>query len=263
MNLSIYTSLFNYNPDQFDLAAAFNNWGKYANEIVIGTLPDQFRPLSLIIQQFVIDCDFQVEIIVVEADTTLEDPRFDGKIKNAALQACSNEVVIQQDMDERIGGNKEEWFSRAKYLQQMNRPVAFMVPVIDIYKDLNHYKSIGQKWYLHIKEGTNRGPVNFAIRKDGSIDTDKSDGCELISECGNLLETYGCELGLETFRNNLPHVIHLGYLDLEKRAKHNRDFWSDMWTQTNGSKVEIPLDVKSIEKHNKAEEHNLGENWWI
>jgi hypothetical protein len=38
---SVYTSLFNYSPDKFDLVGAFKNWSKYADEIVIATFEDQ------------------------------------------------------------------------------------------------------------------------------------------------------------------------------------------------------------------------------
>ena len=39
-SISVYTSLFNYSPDKFDLVAALENWSKYADEIVIGTFKD-------------------------------------------------------------------------------------------------------------------------------------------------------------------------------------------------------------------------------
>ena len=49
------------------------------------------------------------KIKVVSVETDLEDPYFDGKLKEAALRQCKNEIVIQQDFDERIGGDPYQW----------------------------------------------------------------------------------------------------------------------------------------------------------
>ena len=157
MKTSIYTSLFNYDPDKFDLFGAFKNWSQYADEIVIATFEDQVKDLSVIVESEMLGLlnipEFQ---IVSCTDTSLDDPLFDGKLKNAALQACSNELVIQQDMDERISGDTEQWNTLKYVLINRQAPLAAMVPVIDLYKDYNHYKGVGGKWYLHIKEGSYR-----------------------------------------------------------------------------------------------------------
>jgi len=119
-SVSVYTSLFNYSPDKFDLTGAFSNWSNYADEIVIGTFKSQKQYLYHVIDDLESKskaADFCF-IKVVECDTSLEDPLFDGKVKNAALQECSNDIVIQQDMDERLGGKKEVWEGLFNYLSE-------------------------------------------------------------------------------------------------------------------------------------------------
>ena len=44
-SVSVYTSLFNYSPEKFDLIETFDNWSKYANEIVIATFKGGEREL--------------------------------------------------------------------------------------------------------------------------------------------------------------------------------------------------------------------------
>ncbi len=263
---SVYTSLFNYSPDKFDLVAAFENWSKYADEIVIGTFKDGQSELY----RAVADSTENLKscfIEVVECDTSLDDPLFDGKLKNAALQACSNDIVIQQDMDERLGGKKELWDGLVNYLcrSDQNTPSAFFIECIDLYKDYNHYKSLGQKWYLHTKQNTFRGPVNFAVRGDGTVDTEKSDTCELINIDGNLIPSFSLSKKFKdehgVFQTDLPHVIHLGYLDLEKRIENNK-FWGPVWSARNGKEVKVSTSLKELELDNDAKKHYLPVKWW-
>ena len=265
-SVSVYTSLFNYSPEKFDLIETFDNWSKYANEIVIATFKGGERELYRAVAESTekIKSCF---IKIVECDTSLDDPLFDGKLKNAALQGCSNDIVIQQDMDERLGGKKEVWEGLFNYLSGCNKkmPCAFFIECIDLYKDYNHYKSLGQKWYLHTKENTFRGPVNFAIRQDGTIDTDKSDTCELIDAEGNLIPPFTLNQSFKdengVFNTDLPHVIHLGYLDLEKRIENNK-FWSPVWTARNGKEVKVSTTLEELEVDNDAKKHYLPTKWW-
>jgi hypothetical protein len=271
MKTSIYTSLFNYSIDKFDLLGSFKNWSKYADEIVIATFEDQVKEVAHEAGMAYFNLnkiDLKIQTVSCP-DTSLDDPLFDGKLKNAALQACSNEFVIQQDMDERIGGETEQWNYLISYLSNLKPPYSVMIPVIDLYKDYNHYKSIGGKWYLHFKEGSSRGPVNFAKREDGSLDINKSDSCELIDENGNLIPYLVDSRFSQPFVNkeaesldiSMPHVIHLGYLDLTKRAEHNK-FRKKCWEAMDGKAVEVATTIEALEKENDCFIHGLGSRWW-
>lgn len=272
MKTSIYTSLFNYDPEKFDLLEAFKNWSKYGDEIVIATFEDQVEDITRAIQYSDPRCigwSYGVNLVSCP-DTSLDDPLFDGKLKNAALQACSNELVIQQDMDERLGGDIEQWNYLASVLKTLKPPYAAMVPVIDLYKDYDHYKAINAKWYLHLKEESYRGVVGFAKRGNGTLDISKSDSCELIDKNDNLIPYFVDPRFALPFTNkeaeqinpSMPHVVHLGYLDLTKRAEHNK-FRKKCWEAMDGRPVETATTVEQLEKENQCFKHNLGKEWWV
>ena len=62
------------------------------------------------------------------------------------------------------------------------------IPVVDLCKGEDYYKSIGFKWYMH-KQGLKRGVWPYAKLNNGKIDVNKSDTCELLDEDDNLVQT--------------------------------------------------------------------------
>lgn len=267
MKASVYTSLFNYSPDKFDLLGAFKNWFKYADEIVIATFQDQkefiIRSIQYSDPRFV-GWSYGVRVVSCP-DTSLDDPLFDGKLKNAALQACSNELVILQDMDERLGGNIDQWEYLGELLKKQEPPFACMIPVIDLYGDFGHYKNVNAKWYLSLKKDLYRGPVNFAKKENGLIDITKSDTTEAVDKDGNLVpyfydNRFYCEQE-NRFDVNQCHVIHLGFLNLEKRVENNK-FWKPHWESRCGESVEVATTLEKLVEENKAIPHGLAEKWW-
>jgi hypothetical protein len=260
--MQVYSSLFNFSPDKFDLGDAFDNWLKYANSVVVATFPDQIHSLDFQIREIYGD-KYVGKVFLTSGDTDLNDRFYDGKLKDIALKACTEDIVIQQDMDERLGGEKEKWEEFGTQLLKFGAPCAYMVQTIDLYKDYSHFKSVGRKWYLHTQKYTNRGPVNFAKRQDGTVDTNKSDGCELIDDLGDLLPTYLCDSFYKdgAFNIKAPHSCHLGYVDLKKRVA-NSGFWANSWSRLNGSEVKIARSIEEIEKENEVYKHGLPEKWW-
>jgi len=265
---SVYTSLFNYSPDKFDLLGAFKNWSKYADEIVIATFEDQAEDISAIVGSEM--CGFWniPEFQIVSCpDTSLNDPLFDGKLKNAALQACSNELVIQQDLDERVFGSVEEWEYLAHELDKYDYPITCGIQVIDLYKDYDHFKGVSFKFYFHKKKGIRRGVVNYAKRGD-YIDISLSDSTEPILEDGTLapyfVDTRFCESsdGKIKFDITKPGIAHLGYLDLDKRIENNK-FWKSVWDSRAGKDVEVATTLEKLEEENEAKPHGLPIKWWI
>ena len=263
MKISVYTSLFNVENGMFDIADALKNWFHYADEVVVATIKGQARKTY----EAVAAANIEGKVDVIEVDTSLDDPFFDGKLKNEALQNCTNDFVIQQDFDERIGGDRNLWEGLVAYLRRTPAVAAWMIPVIDLYGDTEHFKDVGRKWYLHRREGCFRGPVAFAKREDGTIDTEKSDTCELIDEHGNLVpflseERFATPPMFNTlFNDYAPHVIHLGYLNLEKRLENNK-FWQPVWSARNGKNVKVAETMDDLMMENVAIEHGLGKRWW-
>jgi hypothetical protein len=250
-NISVYTSCFNLSASFFDLEDAFSNWGIYANEICIASM-DTGDNTFQILKGYEGKKFNNAKVKVIYTDFKLEDYAFDGKLKNAALQACSNKFCIQQDLDERIGGMPNAWDILSEISLKNNIP-AFFIPVINLYKSKEYYSGISQKWYFHKKDGCYRGVVNFAKLND-KIDIERSDTCELIDKDGNLIPSADIYNGasnsdkINLFKNGNPYIIHLGYLDLQKREKQNQ-FWKPVWENRKGGEVKISNIEKEYFKH--------------
>jgi hypothetical protein len=91
------------------------------------------------------------------------------------------------------------------------------------------------------KEGLFRGPVSFAIKNYGYIDTSKSDTCELIDKNGNLVNSRLVSpvdissLRLSgSFPNSYAFVVHTGYVSFKDRLLRNLNFWNNHWKIESG-----------------------------
>lgn len=245
--ISVYTTAFNVVKGQFDVESALNNFSLLGDEIVIGTLNNSDETMD-VLKSF----SDRFPIKIVETGLSTDTFAVDGKLKEAALQKCSGDFFIQLDMDERAG-NLDAWNS---FISDENRLNSYfqgadsiMLPVVNLYRDIKSYKDIGRKWYVH-KKGLHRGIVNFAKLEDGRFDKTKSDGCELISNKGELVKT----LMVAQFKfieeydeANIPFVVHLGYLDIARRVKLNKDFWDKTWVSYDGKASGVLMDEKDAE----------------
>lgn len=238
--ISVYTTAFNIVKGGFDLSSALKNFSLVGDEIVIGTLKNEDNTLE-ILKGF---SDFY-PIKIVETDYDIRTFAVDGKLKDAALQSCSGEFCIQLDADERVG-NPDVWndlISPESNLKQVFiESDALMLPVIDLYRDINSYKGINRKWYIHKRVSVlwgklHRGVVGFARLADGKFDKEKSDGCELLYADATLA-TSAAFRQLETVEEldtaGIPFVVHLGYLDLARRDELNNRFWKETWASYGG-----------------------------
>mgnify|MGYP003643697619 CR=1 FL=1 len=254
--ISLYTTIFNLSNFNFDIEEAFSNWFYYVDEVVVTTLKDQLEEVTRAIKS----TKFKDSVKIISMDIDInEELYWDGKLKNAALERCNSDVVIQVDFDERISGEKETFRELATEINRHDFPCSIMLPTIDLYEDLNHFVNIGYKWYLHTRKGTQRGAVNFAIKEDGSFDPEKSDTCELIDAEGRLIPCIG-KLNLT---ENDPKIIHLGYLSLESKNKINENFWGKIWNhRKTGIKLKdfIPEKIESGDPRKKP--HNIPLPLW-
>jgi hypothetical protein len=141
---------------------------------------------------------------------------------------------------------------------ERNRGIdAFLIPVVDIFKDRNHYRSINAKWYLTRNDpNITRGVVKWAYREDGSIDKTKSDTTEAIyKDTGEVVRasailadafpTFMKMAQLES--GEIPFVYHLGGLNLEQRVKQS-DFWRPHWDNRDKHSEEPKTTVEELEK---------------
>jgi len=255
--ISLYTTLFNIDKLDVDLDEVFSNWLYYVDEIVIAT----FRWEHEKVKEKIIKSKFYdpKKIGVVSRHVEIKtDVYWEGKLKNAALINCRNKIAIQCDLDERIAGDINLFKNLSHTILANDFPCSIMLPTIDLYEDLDHYINIGHKWYIHTKEETHRGSVNWARKEDGSLDPEKSDTCELIDKKGNLIPC----IGKVDFYNNNPKIIHLGSMDLKERNKVNQ-FWGKIWNHRSSGNFDSaykPEEVKSGDPRKKP--HHLPHPIW-
>ena len=254
--ISLYTTAFNLGNFEFSIEDALSNWFYYVDEVVISTLASQVEEIKNRVTHTV----FADSVKVVSTDlNTEEDLYWDGKLKNAALERCNHDVVIQVDLDERISGEKAAFNKLVTEINCHDFPCSIMLPTIDLYEDLDHCVNIGHKWYLHRKDGTYRGAVNFAKRGDGTFDPEKSDTCELIDEKGNLIPC----IGRVPLAQEGAKIIHLGYLSLEHKNNINKNFWGAIWNYRKTGENKKDFKPKKITRGDlRKKPHNLPMPLW-
>jgi hypothetical protein len=197
---------------------------------------------------------------VVPANFSKLDPLFDGRLKNLGLQSASHEWKLQLDLDEDIGLWQRPLWENAFMQLKFSGAKALAVPSVDIYKTLDGYKSINYKTYGSIGQLW-RGPALNALKHGYFINTQFSDGTELIDEnfqCASAILSGPKELSdLES--GDYPFVVHYGYLSQEERIKRTEKFWGAHWLQeSNGTLPAHKLHTdESTFKDYEYKPHNL------
>jgi len=264
--LAIYSSLFNVAKMRFDWKGALSNWLTFLNNegqlsIVINTSDDDSPTL---VRKWL--AAYQAEnpwchtkITVTDASIPYDDPEFDGKLKALALSHCTEPYCILLDCDERIvPSTRHLWVKLAIELQNDPRIDAFLIPVVDLFGDEQHYRNpLNSKWYLHRNSpNITRGVVGFAYRANGSIDTSRSDTSEAI-----YLDTKGLVRATPIVNPSFPHfliagilhggetafVYHLGALDQQQRIRQST-FWAPVWANRNKSEQEAIPTLDDLSK---------------
>jgi hypothetical protein len=244
MKFSSYTSAFNLIKMGFDWQSSLLNYSQFMDEVVIAINTSSDNTFE-ILNKFIEDQNL-TNIILCQSSFDYNDPAFDGKIKDFALQRTSGDIKISCDIDERFPlYQKNLWNRVARYLLSNEKVSAFLIPSINLCGDIYHYKDIGYKWYMH-KDGYFRGVVNFAKKENGKIDTDKSDTCELIDSYGNLVPTLKFSNDIEDLRSgSIPYVFHYWAVDKRQRQKQN-EFWQPVWSNRKGEQVDTKIDFSNI-----------------
>lgn len=252
--ISIYSSAFNLIENNFYYHFALSNFCSIADEVVICVNTSKDNTLEILQEQQNIYSNLQI----IQSNFSYEDPLLDGKIKNKALQNTSYETKLGLDMDEYIPiWQKNIWLELSNMLQS-DDCYCYMIPSINLYKDKNHYFSITPKWYLH-KNNLFRGAVNFARKNNGYIDTSKSDTCELIDSYGKLVRSKSTPCDIDSLRNNnLPFVVHTGYVSFKDRLLRNDNFWKKHWlTESGGESPPHKIHEKLEDFDHISKEHHL------
>jgi len=235
MKISIYSTAFNIVKNNFNYQDAIKNFLYYADEVCLAINKSEDNSLE-VVSQYVKDNNLNVKI--VDTSFSYDDPFCYGKIVNSALQACTGDICILQDLDERFGGNKDTLIKVSEQFLKINMVQALFVPVINLYGDFYHYKDISFKWYIH-KKGLYRGAVNFGIKDNGRPDYNKTSTDELIDKDSQLVPTLNIVQATnyknpyDYIKDNNPFVYHLGYTNFDDRVKRNV-FWKSFWEKATG-----------------------------
>lgn len=228
--ISIYSSAFNLIKNRFNIKFHIDNFCHFADEVVVAVNTSVDNTLEFLLEA----SKTYKNLKIIPVKISYSDPLLDGKIKNIALQSTSMPCKVGLDMDEFIPiEQKNIWYNLASILLG-EKHMSCMIPSVNLYKNLDCFFSITPKWYLH-KSGLFRGPVNYAYKSNGHIDTNKSDTCELIDQNGNLVPSLITPCDINDLRSgNYPFVIHTGYLSFEDRLLRNNEFWREHWLIESG-----------------------------
>ena len=256
MKISVYTSAFNVIKNSFQWQEALDNFSQIADEVVVGLNTSEDGSLEAI-QNYCKDKQY-THVTILSCSFSYDDILFDGKIKNAALQACSGDVLIGLDLDEFIPiRHKKRWRRWGQQLLERKED-SFMIPMINLWGDArkvraDQYSKIKLKWYMH-KRGLQRGVVNFARLPNGKIDVDKSDTCELICANGELASysrllkyVKSPQEHYEFLENEGLFVFHTGYINFQNTIDKNTQFWQPHWEERGGKPYsKIPLTLEEM-----------------
>jgi len=257
---SIYTSAYNLNKMGFNYQDVLWNWAAFLNGtgqivIAVNTSDDDTYDSLRQCQMYAKMSGGNTEWTIFKTDIPYSDPLFDGKIKNEALKRCTGEFCTLLDMDEVLPLHTRAAWDRAMgALSDCAYDAAFL-SVIDLFHNERHYKTLGQKWYLHKNQPyLRRGRVAFAARADGTTDISRSDTCELINEDGTLAHAAGLFTGMPDHakltmmaQGLVPYVVHLGWLTKQQRLRQSA-FWAPVWSARDGTKVEQPLTEAELDQ---------------
>lgn len=259
---SIFTTAYNINLCSFDYKRTLSNFCKFAGKDgeVIVCVPilsgdDSYELLS---DLRVKNPELFHNLKIFICNFSINDPEFDGKTKNFALQQCSNDVCIQMDLDELfVYSQRQKWIEYINFFKYQSDFDCFMIPVLEPWGDISKIREdhgVKFKFRIHFK-WINRGVVDYAKREDGTHDINLSDGTEPIDENGQLVKSHRlinpeCYESLDNYLKYLKeniYTIHLGYVSFKDRIKRINNFWREHWIVESGGYVELPRSEKEME----------------
>lgn len=268
IKLSCYAYLFNARVRDFDLDGFVLNVTGFFDEVVIATVAsedDTYERLRG--YQLALGTD-RFRVVMTKIDP-LKDNRFDGNLKTAAMRECSKDpgtILVIADADERFPHSQRPlWDRYAEMLLQQSGWDGLLIPVVDLWGDTDHIRAhvpIGVKFRMHKHTVVRRGVPSFAERADGLMDTSRTDSTEPLLSNGILARFASIIQSPSTLQPQTchslvqyPYVLHLGYIDLERRAKLGREFWKSRWEERSGRREDVAthrgeLDSVPVLKHN-------------
>lgn len=259
MKISIYVSAFNLVDNKFNYKRNLTKFSKFADEVVIAVNTSKDGTLEELTEY---SKKFD-NVIIISTAFSYDDIGFDGKIKNAALQATTGDIKIQMDFDEYIPlSQKSKWVALSEQL--LASPYdGLMVATIDLWGDKNKIRAnhnVGLKFRIH-KAGLHRG-IWYRARVNDKINTSMSDTCELLdsngelANCVTLYESTHLMPILVSMLNKSIFTVHEGYLNFPARVDLSRKFWKKHWDMRSGEDEKVPMHLSDLTKEPTIS-HNL------
>jgi hypothetical protein len=275
----VYSTSWNCAPGQsafksFDIPGALANWAYYADDISVA-IPESDDATAAYFEEIAVANGYPVSVVRTSFDFATDSFAY-GKTENAAMQNCKGNILVQQNLDERLGGDKQTLLDLGEHLNRTPFIDAYYVPVINLYGSLDRYLDAAGKWYV-AKRGNalgafRRGPVHWGVKSDGKPDYNVTSTDELIDVDGKLVRWYPLLRPAATeqptiddlrpyVKAGMPVVYHLGYLSLKDRLDRSI-WWRDYWVRaTGGDANKHPTSIEELAAR-ETKEHGLPQPLW-
>ena len=260
--LSGYTTTFNCEKQGYPYVASIESLLGFCNEVVVvdagstdGTL-ERLQSLQKV--------HTHLKVHVVERDwSDARSALFDGMQKAEARRRCSGDFVWQQDVDEVV--RKEDWGKVVEMVKSFPKAVPMIaLPVVEYWGGFDKVRLDVTPWKWRLSRNSPRITHGVPV---GLRDTDAegrmvakpgTDGCDPIDVNtgepivflgflsnkmeqvrqhalqGNAAALAAYEEWFSTVVRNVPAVYHASWLDVERKIRLYRDFWTRHWTVLEG-----------------------------
>jgi len=257
MKLSSYTYLFNARLREFDLDGMVSNFTSFFDETVVATIPSEDDTYERLKEWEAKLGVSRFRVVMTDIDITKTN-RWDGELKTVALQACSKSTLeeprcyVIMDGDERVCLSYQMlWRATAIALYSCPDIDGILIPVIDLMRDELHAREqMGYKFRMHKDTVVQRGVIPEAELGNGLFKTERSDSTEPLLANGQLARFVPAKNGIPLY------VLHYGFLDAERRAKINREFWREHWKARSGEEPKMVLEANELDNVSVVE-HGL------
>lgn len=261
MKVSIYSTGWSITSKAFDYKGALDNWFTFADEVCVAVPMSDADDSAGAILAYAAEHGYNVRVTRPSFDFAT-DPFAYGKTENAALQHCTGDLMVQQNLDERMRVERRRLEELHGVLSSRYDVSAFWVPNIDLYGSMDTYIApVKTKWMVH-RPGLFRGACREGIKPDGRPDYNKTSSDELLDMMGNLVSTVALtpDLTVEGLKPYVaagwPITFHLGYVSFGERIERSR-WWKAHWERATGGDTNThPTSIEELAAK-ETKPHNL------
>ncbi len=264
--LGCYVSAFRLLTNGFDYERSLRAALAFFDYVTVAVNTRDDDGTLAALQSLADQIDISPRLKVVSVDLSYDDVTFDGRLKDAALQACEGDVLCQMDLDESVGPSQRAlWRQYATKLLDSPGVECFMLPSVDLWgsKDtIRADKAIDLKFRMH-RKGLHRGVWKRAWLVPGKLfRTDMSDSGEILTADRELAASVAVvppqflQPTTHAMLNGYPWTAHWGYADLDQRVRVNKAIWAQHWTDRNGGRdAKVAVDKAALQTYPLIKHH--------